>query len=115
MFLNVARGHDTSAPSEIVCRFLSRFRREEWPGQRLPEIYYDPRALEINTAKRASLHTKTAVVDGRTTFISSANFTEAAQELTIELDTLIHSVAFAAKVAWHFESLSASRTLRRAE
>ena len=43
MLLDVQRKRgDTSAPSDIVRRFADRFRRREWPGSRLPEVYYDP-------------------------------------------------------------------------
>jgi phosphatidylserine/phosphatidylglycerophosphate/cardiolipin synthase-like enzyme len=115
MFLNVTRGQtETSADSEVVSRFVARFRNEQWPGKKVPEIYYDPRSLEPNAVKRASLHAKTVVIDGETTFISSANFTEAAQERNIELGVLIRSQAFAFKVVWHFESLAANNVLRRA-
>ena len=37
---------DTSLAREIVQRFANDFVRDEWPGNRLPLVYYDPRSLE---------------------------------------------------------------------
>ena len=87
MFLNIARSQgDTSLPAEIVRRFLIRFQERDWPeGKRLPELYYDPRGVQLEPEKRASLHAKCVVVDGRSLFISSANFTEAAHQRNIEV------------------------------
>lgn len=104
---------DTSAESEILARFLHRFTVHEWPGGRLPKLYYDPRALEVDAAKRASLHAKCIVVDREASFVSSANFTEAAQTRNIEVGVLIRSTGFAVKLAQHFETLAAEGALRR--
>ncbi|MBI4601329.1 MAG: phospholipase [Planctomycetes bacterium] len=107
MFLDVRRPQgDTSADSEVLARFATRFRRDEWPGRRLPEVYHDPRSLALDPARRASLHAKCVVVDREVAFISSANFTEAAQERNIEVGVLIRSASLAAKIAHHFESLA---------
>jgi len=74
--------------------FANRFKSQEWPGRRLPEVFYDPRALDITEAKRASLHAKCVVVDGRRAFVSSANFTEAAhiaRRLSNHFDALVEA------------------------
>ena len=64
MFLDIQRPqHDQSSSSELVRRFAERFARHEWPGRRLPSLFYDPRSLEIEPARRASLHAKCVVVD----------------------------------------------------
>lgn len=75
------------------------------PRTRVPEIYYDPRALERDPARRASLHAKCIVVDREHAFISSANFTEAAQVRNIEVGVLIRSRLLASRLADHFEGL----------
>ncbi|MBI2503231.1 MAG: phospholipase [Candidatus Latescibacteria bacterium] len=112
MFLDVQRHPtDTSKDSEILARFSHRFRTKEWPGQRLPEVYYDPRSLERDSAKKASLHAKCIVVDNKQAFISSANFTEAAQIRNIEIGTLIRSAPFAQRLARHFEALAGAGLL----
>lgn len=113
MFLNVQRRHsDTSAESEILHRFAHEFRTKEWPGERMPELYHDPRALLSNPHERASLHAKCIVVDREVAFVSSANFTEAAQVRNIEVGVLVRSESFACKLADHFEGLVTEGLLR---
>lgn len=63
--------------------------------------------------KRASLHAKCVVVDERMAFISSANFTEAAQIRNIEVGVLIRSEPFARQLAGHFMALADRRLLDR--
>ena len=55
MYLDIKREiADTSTPEEIVRRFVHRFRTTQWPlEKRLPEIYFDPRALSINAKPSA--------------------------------------------------------------
>jgi phosphatidylserine/phosphatidylglycerophosphate/cardiolipin synthase-like enzyme len=114
MFLDVQRPRgDTSRPSEILRRFADRFKSHEWPGSRLPEVYYDPRALQTDTSTRTSLHAKCVVIDERTAFVSSANFTEAAQIRNIEVGALIRVEAFAQQLARHFLGLAEQHLLER--
>jgi hypothetical protein len=107
LFLDVQRHQtDTSLSEEVLRRFAHRFQTQEWPGDRLPELYYDPRSLDPEAVKRSSLHAKCIVVDHRVAFVTSANFTEAAQARNIEVGALIHSEQFAARLAGHFETLA---------
>ncbi|MGH9447380.1 MAG: phospholipase D-like domain-containing protein, partial [Terriglobia bacterium] len=104
-FLNVHREPgDTSLAEEILRRFALRFQTHEWPGGRLPEVYYDPRSLDQEAAKRCSLHAKCIVIDRRTAFVTSANFTEAAQTRNIAVGALIRCQRFAARLAEHLET-----------
>jgi hypothetical protein len=113
MFLDIQRPQqDHSSPSELVRIFAERFVRKEWPGRRLPRCYYDPRSLEADQAKRTSLHAKCVVVDKKEAFVSSANFTEAAQTRNIEVGVLLRSPSLARKLANHFESLAALSILK---
>ena len=113
LYLDVQRHPaDTSADAEVLARFVSRFRENEWPGQRLPEVFYDPRSLSLDAEKRSSLHAKCVVVDKQVAFVSSANFTEAAQVRNIEAGVLIRSPRFAWRLAHHFEALAAAGVLR---
>lgn len=116
LFLDVQRHvSDTSLAEEVVRRFLHRFRAQEWPGQRLPELYYDPRSLELEAGKRSSLHAKCIVVDRKVALVTSANFTEAAQFRNIEVGALIRSEPFALRLAEHFLALIDAGLLRRTE
>jgi len=113
LFLDVQRTHgDTSDSAELVTRFVRRFKSQEWPGETLPEVFYDPRSLETDQKKKASLHAKCVVVDEEQAFISSANFTEAAQERNIEVGLLIRSQRISKQLAQHFRSLAAAGALK---
>jgi phosphatidylserine/phosphatidylglycerophosphate/cardiolipin synthase-like enzyme len=102
-------------PEELVRRFAERFREQEWPGAKLPELYYDPRSLDREAAKRSSLHAKCVVVDRRVALVTSANFTEAAQTRNIEVGALIQSAWFATQLAVHFGALADAGVLKRCD
>ncbi|MBI2375815.1 MAG: phospholipase [Deltaproteobacteria bacterium] len=114
MFLNIERRRgDTSAAEELVNEFASRLAREQWPGERLPEVFYDPRALEPDKRGRgrSSLHAKCVVVDEARVFVTSANFTRAAQERNIEVGLLVEDGAVARALVEQFRRLVGSRHL----
>jgi phosphatidylserine/phosphatidylglycerophosphate/cardiolipin synthase-like enzyme len=81
-------------------------------GERLPQLYYDPRSLDTEAVKRSSLHAKCVVVDRRVALVTSANFTEAAHKRNIEVGSLIRSERFAARLAGHFEALADAGLLK---
>jgi phosphatidylserine/phosphatidylglycerophosphate/cardiolipin synthase-like enzyme len=102
---------DTSLASEIVRRFAHEFVAKHWPGEKLPDLYYDPRALAENSQQRASLHAKCVIVDRHVALITSANFTEAAQRKNIEAGVLIRYQPFVMRLHNYFEGLRSSRQL----
>lgn len=106
---------DTSLASEIVRRFAKEFRSKHWPWPALPELYYDPRSLEQSTDKRSSLHAKCVIVDRRVALITSANFTEAAQQRNIEVGLLVKHVPVVQRLAGYFEALQNSGQLVRCQ
>ena len=116
MFLNVKRPFgDTSADRELLAGFAYRFRNEHWPtGMPLPEIYFDPRSLAMDGKPKAVLHAKCVVVDRATAFVSSANFTEAAQERNIEVGVLVRSEIVAKRLVGFFAGLVSIGAVRRA-
>jgi phosphatidylserine/phosphatidylglycerophosphate/cardiolipin synthase-like enzyme len=105
LFLNIARPDNDSTPAEIlVSRYAQRFRDSQWPKDcRLPAVFYDPRSLAED--KRSSLHAKCVVVDAEQIFVSSANFTKAAQERNIEVGLRIQSLWLAGRLIRHFQLL----------
>jgi phosphatidylserine/phosphatidylglycerophosphate/cardiolipin synthase-like enzyme len=111
--LDIQRGRgDTTDSAELVRRFSKRFRDAQWPEKRkLPQIYYFPASLVCPPDQRVSLHAKCIVVDRKVVFVSSANFTEAAQERNIEIGVLIRSALIADQLSRHFETLIATGML----
>jgi phosphatidylserine/phosphatidylglycerophosphate/cardiolipin synthase-like enzyme len=113
MFLNVSRNDDERASNEaIVQSFYLSFKTKHWPWEKLPQVFYDPRALDTNFSKRASLHAKCIVVDRIKCFVSSANFTESGQARNIEVGVLIEDTNLAASLHDQFESLVTHGLLR---
>jgi phosphatidylserine/phosphatidylglycerophosphate/cardiolipin synthase-like enzyme len=115
LFLDVQRAPgDASAPSELVRRFEERFRNREWPpGSPLPQVFYDPRSTVV-AVERACLHAKCIVIDEQQLFVSSANFTEAAQERNVEVGLLVRSPEIASRVTRFFTLLVDEDALIRA-
>jgi phosphatidylserine/phosphatidylglycerophosphate/cardiolipin synthase-like enzyme len=112
--VNVERPYGDATPAaEIVRKAARRLRQEVWPGERLPEVYYDPRALDEDMQQRASMHAKCIVVDAARTLLTSANLTEAAQARNIEAGVLVEDTRFAERVERQFGRLVESGGLRR--
>jgi len=104
--LNIQRKYgDTSLPAEIVRRFAMDFALKHWPWTPRPDIYYDPRSLDLNGAARASLHAKCLIIDRRAAMITSANFTEAAHERNIEAGVVVTYEPFVCRIADYFAGL----------
>lgn len=105
LLLNLQRRRgDTTAADHLVRRFADRLWSIEWPGQRRPAVFYDPRALDPD-GPSGVLHAKAVVVDGETLFLTSANLTDAALDRNIELGLLVRDRTLAASVTRHFQGL----------
>jgi len=115
MFLNIKRAAgDTTTDRELIAGFCHRFRIKHWPtGRPLPEVYFDPRSISIDPRCRAVLHAKCVVIDQQEAFVSSANFTEAAQERNIEVGLLARQNRIAERLVGFFESMLAMGHLKR--
>ena len=105
---------DTSASDQIMRGFVDRFRSAQWPLEKpLPHVYYMPRSLALSSNGCSALHAKCVVVDCQDVFVSSANFTEAAQMRNIEVGLLLRSSGLAMRLVQFFESLAAAGHLER--
>ncbi len=112
LFLNINRPHNSFiSVGELIQEFKDRFRQQIWSGQRLPDIFYDPRSLAIKQELKACLHAKCVVVDEVFVFITSANFTEAAHYRNIETGILLRDRAIAKAIHSQFNSLVAHHKL----
>jgi phosphatidylserine/phosphatidylglycerophosphate/cardiolipin synthase-like enzyme len=96
---------DTSRTDALLRRFAERFIDQEWPGPRIPDLFYDPRSLDAGEQQRASLHAKCVVVDSSRAFIGSANLTQAAQARNIEIGLVVADPAIAEAVERHIAGL----------
>lgn len=113
MFLHVARKpNDTREDSELLREFSAGLA-SQWPGQRWPEIFYDPRTLSADRDIRASWHAKCVLADDKVAFVTSANFTEWAQERNVEAGVLIRSAQFTLQLRRQFDGLVQSKQVRR--
>jgi phosphatidylserine/phosphatidylglycerophosphate/cardiolipin synthase-like enzyme len=112
LFLNVARPSDGTAEDQALRNAASEFLRYHWSGDRMPEVYYDPRSLAPGTADKAVLHAKVIVVDDAQAFVTSANFTEAAHQRNIEAGVLVQSQGLAISLRRQFDGLVGSGVLK---
>jgi phosphatidylserine/phosphatidylglycerophosphate/cardiolipin synthase-like enzyme len=105
LLLNIRRkAGDTSESTEVVKRFADRFWKHEWPTERRPAVFYDPRALSLEKVEGV-LHAKALVVDDAAAFVTSANLTEAAFDHNLELGVLSRDRTLAASLGRHFRAL----------
>jgi phosphatidylserine/phosphatidylglycerophosphate/cardiolipin synthase-like enzyme len=112
MFVNVHRDKSAEPDAVLLHQFAQRFRAKLWPGERLPTVYYDPRALAPPGGPRACLHAKCVVIDATRAFVTSANFTEAAQMRNIEAGVLVDDPSFARHVNGQLDGLVAAGVVR---
>ena len=104
---------DTSLDSQVIQRFAHHFVENEWPGTRLPRVYYDPRSLAPVDRTASAMHAKCVVIDRLKALVTSANFTEAAQTRNIELGLLVGGPIVASRIEDHFLSLVQTGHLER--
>lgn len=114
LIINIARKWgDRTATSDIVAHYRHDFFKKHWKSDLRPEIYYYPEALGLDTKVRPSMHAKFLIADEKRSFITSANFTRAAQETNIEVGVeLLHSQESKA-LSHYFKELISNRNLEQ--
>lgn len=106
LFLNLNVRPEDVSHSASVARFSQEFKTRHWPtAHRLPEVFFDRRALASGSGPSVAFHAKCAVRDEIELFVSSANFTEAAQNRNIELGVLLQSHTLAKQATTFFSEL----------
>jgi phosphatidylserine/phosphatidylglycerophosphate/cardiolipin synthase-like enzyme len=106
LFVNIQRPYRNLDPeAAILAQFALNFRQHIWQGHRLPDLFYDPRALATGLDTRACLHAKCVIVDDLHLFVTSANFTEAAHERNIEAGVLLTNEIAAKSMRSQLEQL----------
>ena len=96
--------------------FRSNFKKRVWPGdKKLPEVYYDPRALDDEGSTLSCLHAKMVMVDTKKVLITSANFSEAAQIRNIEAGVVVEDQTVTETYCRNFQRLVEEGLLVRLE
>ena len=115
MYFDIQRKPDDSPAVEpLISRFVHRFRTVEWPANcPLPHLFFYPESVTNGGGLRSCLHAKCVIIDDRIALVSSANFTEAAQERNIEAGVLIRSPIVAERLACHFRALAQRGVIER--
>lgn len=106
-------GNETTVETDLVARYARQFVSNNWPGQRLPEMFYDPRGLAMDRSERANFHPKCLLVDGEEALITSANFTRAGQRKNVEVGVKIKVPVLVARLRAYFLGLIEQETVRR--
>jgi len=105
------RGAEKLHYGAVAPGFVRQFKEHQWPGERLPEIWDYRDGFENTDA--GVMHAKVIVVDRKIALVTSANFTEAAQDRNIEAGVLIQSAHFSGRLQGYFESLIERNVLKR--
>jgi phosphatidylserine/phosphatidylglycerophosphate/cardiolipin synthase-like enzyme len=75
MFLNITRIYqDQRSEAELLAGFRHAFLEDDWPGNRRPDVFYDPRGLSFDQTQRASLHAKCVVIDEQEAIYNISEF-----------------------------------------
>ena len=86
LILNVSRKYgDTTLTEEVIEAYRRDFLTKHWPWELRPKVYHFPASLHLKASERAAMHCKFVLADEERCFITSANFTEAAQTKNIEV------------------------------
>jgi len=105
LFVHVPRGWSDTREAPAILRESAENLTAQWPGTTRPAVFYDPRTLSPDAATRASWHAKCVLVDDEVSFVTSANFTEWAQQRNVEAGVLVRNTHFAKHLRAQFDAL----------
>ena len=110
---DLSHGRKNDEPIPVVTnRFKQQFLAQSWPGKRCPNLWHDPRALlEPDRSKSGVMHAKTVIIDEAAAFITSANFTEAAQGRNVEAGILMRHPVHVKTLRAFFDGLIDTKQL----
>lgn len=112
--LSHQRKHANEPLPVVANRFKAHFLSDLWPGTREPEFWHDPRVFEEEDRKKAGvMHAKVVVIDSKCALVTSANFTEAAQNRNIEAGIIVRQLHQVNRLRNYFEGLIETGQLRR--
>jgi phosphatidylserine/phosphatidylglycerophosphate/cardiolipin synthase-like enzyme len=113
LYVNLLPNETSTDEHVAVGNFLHEFEHKHWPSDvPQPNIYYHPDNLKKGK-ETVRLHAKCVVADRRWVLVTSANFTEAAQERNIEVGVVLDHPGIAEALVARFTGLRDAHRLRR--
>lgn len=114
LILNVPRKYgDTTLTEQVIEAYRRDFLTKHWPWEIRPKVYHFPASLHLKAIERASMHCKFVLADEERCFITSANFTEAAQKKNIEVGVELSGSQEPRALSSYFKALIQTNTLAR--
>lgn len=114
LILNVQRGYgDTTQASQLVDKCRHDFLSKHWKWDLKPRVYYFPGSLELSYKLRGVMHAKFLIADEERAFVTSANFTEAAQQKNIEVGVELANSIEPKALSRYFKELIESGCLEK--
>lgn len=113
LILNVARKYGDRTQSEDLLEGAREEFSKNWPWPLKPAVWYFPESLHLSAMDRASMHAKFVIADEERCFITSANFTEAAQKRNIEVGVELSYSHEPKALSRYFKGLIADGTLKK--
>lgn len=114
LILNVPRKYgDTTLTEQVIEAYRRDFLTKHWPWEIRPKVYHFPASLHLKAIERASMHCKFVLADEERCFITSANFTEAAQKKNIEVGIELSGSYEPKALSTYFKALIQGEILAR--
>lgn len=113
VILNVARKYGDRTKNEDIIDAARQEFSKNWPWPQMPSVWYFPESLNLNSADRASMHAKFVIADEERCFITSANFTDAAQKKNIEVGIELSNSLEPKSLSQYFKQLMSEGKLLR--
>lgn len=113
LILNVARKYGDKTQNDELLDSAKLDFSKNWPWPHRPTVWYFPESLHLKAKERASMHAKFVIADEERCFITSANFTEAAQKKNIEVGVELRHSHEPKSLSQYFKSLIADGELAR--
>lgn len=113
LILNVARKYGDRTQVDDLLEGARQEFAKNWPWQLRPVVWYFPESLHMNAMDRASMHAKFVIADEERCFITSANFTEAAQKKNIEVGVELSNSHEPKTLSRYFKQLMSEGKLKQ--
>lgn len=114
LILNVPRKYgDTTLTEQLLESYKRDFLTKHWRWEPRPKVYHFPASLLLKASDRSSMHCKFVLADEERCFITSANFTEAAQTKNIEVGIELSGSYEPKALSAYFKALIQGEVLAR--